>query len=198
MVEQRGNAPRATILQGSSALLCLPHGAQSRFRAALSEASARRFHQISLLSEIGADTGSRTPAASVAHSPTAVIFHPHCWCLVSGNDPRQLKALVLQTRSVLSCIPRHVGRGCRSRTGYRQVMSLAWLSVPLTRYWLRGLNSLACAAYIRPAQNCMEDGGGVEPLTRRCHGFQDRCPPTQASPSVFLIAHDLRANAFPR
>src|ERR1700748_2277736 len=82
MVEQRGNAPRTTILQGSSAPLCLPHGAQSRFRAALSEASARRFHQISLLSKIGADTGSRTPAASVAHSPTAVIFHPRCWCLV--------------------------------------------------------------------------------------------------------------------
>jgi hypothetical protein len=61
---------------------------------------------------------------------------------------------------------------------------------------VRGLNSLACAAYIRPAQNWMEDGGGVEPLTRRCHGFQDRCPPTQASPSRFMIPHDLRANAF--
>src|SRR5262249_10670538 len=56
-------------------------------------------------------------------------------------------------RSVLSCIPRHVGCGCWSRTGYRQVMNLEWSSVPLTRYRVRGLNSLACAAYIRPAQN---------------------------------------------
>lgn len=30
-----------------------------------------------LLDRIGAGTGSRTPAASVAHSPTAVIFYPH-------------------------------------------------------------------------------------------------------------------------
>ncbi len=162
MVEQRGNAPRATILQGSSALLCLPHGAQSRFRAALSEASARRFHQISLLSEIGADTGSSNPGCKCGtladcRNLSSALLVPR-----RGNDPRQrLRLQFYRPRSVLSCIPRHVGRGCRSRTGYRQVMSLAWLSVPLTRYWLRGLNSLACAAYIRPAQNWMEDGGGV-------------------------------------
>jgi hypothetical protein len=97
LVEQRGNAPRATILQGSSAPLCLPHGAQSRFRAALSEASTRRFHQISLLSEIGADRESRTPAASVAHSPTAVIFYPRYWCLVRVTIPASSQASVLQT-----------------------------------------------------------------------------------------------------
>jgi hypothetical protein len=88
-----------------------------------------------------------------------------------------------------------------SRTGYRQSMSLEWSSVPLTRHLVarlelsrvRGVH-LDCTE-LRPAQNWMEDGGGVEPLTRRCHGFQDRCPPTQASPSRFTIAHDLRANA---
>jgi hypothetical protein len=135
----------------------------------------------------------------VASGALDLTFASH----ISANKRANVKSAPLvqrrqfyRLRSVLSCIPRHVGRGCRSRTGYRQVMSLAWLSVPLTRYRLRGLNSLACAAYIRPAQNCMEDGGGVEPLTRRCHGFQDRCPPTQASPSRFMIAHDLRANAF--
>src|SRR5882724_1347709 len=47
MVEQRGNAPRAAILQGSPAPLCLPLGARTWFRATLSCASSRRFHQIS-------------------------------------------------------------------------------------------------------------------------------------------------------
>src|SRR5215470_16540038 len=47
MVETRGTAPRAAILQGSPAPLCCPR-ASSWFRATLSAASAQRFHQISL------------------------------------------------------------------------------------------------------------------------------------------------------
>ena len=117
-----------------------------------------------------------------------------------GNDPRQRIGVSFTDCAASLAAYRGklvAGAGiAKRRTGYRQVMSLEWSSVPLTRQMVRGLNSLACAAYIRPAQNWMEDGGGVEPLTRRCHGFQDRCPPTQASPSRFTIAHDRRANAF--
>jgi hypothetical protein len=51
-VEHRGNAPRATCLQGMSAPLCVSQtifksGARSWFRANLSAVSARRCHQIS-------------------------------------------------------------------------------------------------------------------------------------------------------
>src|SRR5215467_2726056 len=49
MVETVGNAPTATILQGSSAPLCCPRGAEGWFRANLPASSARRFHQISFL-----------------------------------------------------------------------------------------------------------------------------------------------------
>ena len=49
MVETGGNAPTATILQGSSAPLCCPHGAEGWFRANLPASSARCFHQISFL-----------------------------------------------------------------------------------------------------------------------------------------------------
>ena len=48
-METVGNAPTATILQGSSAPLCCPHGAEGWFRANLPASSARRFHQISFL-----------------------------------------------------------------------------------------------------------------------------------------------------
>jgi hypothetical protein len=47
LVETRGTAPRAAILQGSPAPLCCPR-ASSWFRATLSATSAQRFHQISL------------------------------------------------------------------------------------------------------------------------------------------------------
>jgi hypothetical protein len=52
VVEHRGNAPRATCLQGMSAPLCVSQtifksGARSWFRANLSAVSARRCHQIS-------------------------------------------------------------------------------------------------------------------------------------------------------
>ena len=49
MVETVGNAPTATILQGSSAPLCCPHGAEGWFRANLPASSARCSHQISFL-----------------------------------------------------------------------------------------------------------------------------------------------------
>ena len=52
MVEPVGNAPTATILQGSSAPLCWPRGASTWFRATLSASSARRCHQISFRGEL--------------------------------------------------------------------------------------------------------------------------------------------------
>ena len=50
-METVGNAPTATILQGSSAPLCCPRGAEGWFRANLPASSARCFHQISFLGE---------------------------------------------------------------------------------------------------------------------------------------------------
>ena len=49
LVETVGNAPTTTILQGSSAPLCCPRGAEGWFRANLPASSARCFHQISFL-----------------------------------------------------------------------------------------------------------------------------------------------------
>ena len=57
LVETAGNAPAATILQGSSAPLCCPRGAEGWFRANLPASSARCFHQISFLGTIGAGVG---------------------------------------------------------------------------------------------------------------------------------------------
>src|SRR5215813_3052707 len=51
LVETRGTAPRAAILQGSPAPLCCPR-ASSWFRATLFAFSARRFHQISLRGDL--------------------------------------------------------------------------------------------------------------------------------------------------
>src|SRR5215831_13719133 len=56
LVETRGTAPRAAILQGSPAPLCCPR-ASSWFRATLSAASAQRFHQISLRGELARAPG---------------------------------------------------------------------------------------------------------------------------------------------
>src|SRR5260370_701569 len=52
MVETVGNAPTATILQGPSAPLCCPPGAEGWFRANLAALSTRCFHQISFLGEL--------------------------------------------------------------------------------------------------------------------------------------------------
>src|SRR5215467_14368991 len=60
MVETVGNAPTATILQGSSAPLCCPRGAEGWFRANLTACSARCFHQISFLDELERPAGNRT------------------------------------------------------------------------------------------------------------------------------------------
>jgi hypothetical protein len=90
LVETVGNAPTATILQGSSALLCCPRrasaaarpngmlqaGAQGRFRAHLSASSARRFHQISFLGEVGAGAGTRTRTSRVALLRSAGELRP--------------------------------------------------------------------------------------------------------------------------
>ena len=56
MVDRRGTAPRATILQGSSAPLCAAR-ALSWFRSTLSCSSGRRFHQISLQGELERPVG---------------------------------------------------------------------------------------------------------------------------------------------
>ena len=56
MVDRRGTAPRATILQGSSAPLCAAR-ALSWFRSTLSCSSSRRFHQISLQGELERPVG---------------------------------------------------------------------------------------------------------------------------------------------
>ena len=62
MVDHRGTAPRATILQGSSAPLCAAR-ALSWFRSTLSCSSGRRFHQISLQGEVERPAGN-DPASS--------------------------------------------------------------------------------------------------------------------------------------
>jgi hypothetical protein len=56
MVDRRGTAPRATILQGSSAPLCAAR-ALSWFRSTLSCSSGRRFHQISFQGELERPAG---------------------------------------------------------------------------------------------------------------------------------------------
>jgi hypothetical protein len=80
LVEHRGNAPRATCLQGMSAPLCvsrwLRNGAQSWFRANLSALSTRRFHQISYLGG-GAGGGNRNRVFGVALRGLAFQLRPH-------------------------------------------------------------------------------------------------------------------------
>jgi hypothetical protein len=60
LVETVGDAPTATILQGSSAPLCCPRGAEGWFRANLPALSTRCFHQISFLGELERPVGNRT------------------------------------------------------------------------------------------------------------------------------------------
>jgi hypothetical protein len=76
-VEQRGNAPRASILQGSTAPLCLPlwcpdvvsSHALLRFRQALSPDQ--------LSGRSGADAGNRNRAFGVALRNSTFELHPH-------------------------------------------------------------------------------------------------------------------------
>jgi hypothetical protein len=60
-------------------------GAQGRFRAHLSAASAQRFHQISFLGEIGADAGNRTRTSGVALQRSAIELRPHGGCGTDSN-----------------------------------------------------------------------------------------------------------------
>src|SRR6185312_13396075 len=52
------------------------NGAERRDRTSDARLFRPPLYRLSYLSVNGAGAGGRTPAASVAHSPTAVIFHP--------------------------------------------------------------------------------------------------------------------------
>src|SRR5262252_8319138 len=71
MVDRRGTAPRATILQGSSAPLCAAR-ALSWFRSTLSCSSGRRFHQISLQGDLERPVGY-DPTSSAWRAETLAI-----------------------------------------------------------------------------------------------------------------------------
>src|SRR5262252_3136261 len=73
MVDRRGTAPRATILQGSSAPLCAAR-ALSWFRSTLSCSSGRRFHQISLQGEVERPAGN-DPTSSAWRAETLPLSY---------------------------------------------------------------------------------------------------------------------------
>lgn len=67
----------------------------------------------------------------------------------------------------------------------RRIATLPTIQVEPTEYRHAGQYSYAH----------QEEGGGVEPLDFHPHGFQDRCPATQASPSIAIGAAQARVPA---
>jgi hypothetical protein len=76
-VETVGNAPTATILQGSSAPLCCPRGAEGWFRANLPASSARCFHQISFLGELERPGRIELLVGALATLCSTIELQPH-------------------------------------------------------------------------------------------------------------------------
>jgi hypothetical protein len=76
-VETVGNAPTATILQGSSAPLCCPRGAEGWFRANLPASSAWCFHQISVLGELERPGRIELLVGALATLCSTIELQPH-------------------------------------------------------------------------------------------------------------------------
>jgi hypothetical protein len=89
MVETVGNAPTATILQGSSAPLCCPRGAEGWFRSNLPAFSARCFHQISFLGKLVRTLGIE-PRPSEWRSDTRPSSYIRKWWAETESNRHRL------------------------------------------------------------------------------------------------------------
>ena len=123
MVDRRGTAPRATILQGSSAPLCAAR-ALSWFRSTLSCSSGKRFHQISLQGELERPVGY-DPTSSAWRAETLPLSYGRVVGRgrIRTSEPR--RDGVYGAAALASCIPAHVGCGGPNRTAYLLGMSQA-------------------------------------------------------------------------
>ncbi len=78
MVETVGTAPTATILQGSSAPLCCPHGARDSNRTNLFCSSGRRVdHDHYAGKELERTMGIEPTTSTLARSHSTPELHPH-------------------------------------------------------------------------------------------------------------------------
>jgi hypothetical protein len=116
MVETVGSAPTATILQGSSAPLCCPHGAEGWFRANLPASSARCFHQISFLGELERPGRIELLVGALATLCSTIELQPHGGKWTESNllpagtafTARRRHQPVLMALPIFGCGP----RGC--------------------------------------------------------------------------------------
>ena len=179
-MEQRGNAPRAAILQGSPAHSCLPLGARTWFRATLSCSSGRRFHQISFPSEV-----VRMPVIETGPPEWRSEARPSSYIREvvprRGNDPRQRIGIGFTDRaapSLRSCVILSENRCPLFGITHRRH----------TEAWLRARESnSAVPAYETgrvarplPASRRWRKGEELNPLPIGIRlGFRDRLPSAQ-------------------
>ena len=116
MVDRRGTAPRATILQGSSAPLCAAR-ALSWFRSTLSCSSGRRFHQISLQGELERPVGY-DPTSSAWRAETLPLSYGRVVGRgrIRTSEPR--RDGVYGAAALASCIPARTVSGGPNRTDF--------------------------------------------------------------------------------